>query len=59
MLDTAKNIVWTQTWDGKEHGIARLVKFDYEPVLLNGQSPVSLSRIVRNPSGILPALETP
>ena len=57
-LDTQHQVVWVDAWDGKKSGLPRLVKVDC--VLSNdGAQPVVLTRVIRNPAGHLPAVETP
>ena len=58
-LDKNQKLVWSEGWDEKNKGIPRLFKFDYTLSSAGNQSAVALSRVVRNPSGVLPVEETP
>lgn len=59
MQDAQHQLVWSSTWDGQTNGLPRLVKFDCTPQPPSGQSPMTLGRVIRNPSGALPTPKTP
>jgi type II secretory pathway pseudopilin PulG len=59
MLDAEGQFIWAPSWDGKKYGVPRFVKFDGAIAGLNGPSAMTLSRVIRNPAGNLPTLESP
>ncbi len=59
MVNAEGQLVWVESWDGDRHGVPRLVKLDYAVPLAVGQEPLRMSRMVRNPAGALPVLESP
>ena len=59
MLDAQKRLAWVESWDGKKYGVPRLVQFEFTLPAVGNQAPVHLSRVMRNPSGALPTMETP
>ncbi len=57
MLDAQQQLLWAEDWDGRTHGVPRLVRFDYTIPSSDSQAPIRMSRVFRNLSGSLPQLE--
>ena len=57
VLDPQGQRAWVNAWDGRAHGIPRLIKFDCTLPMSAGQTPVDFSRVMRNPAGTLPTME--
>ncbi|MDP3704135.1 MAG: type II secretion system protein GspJ [Candidatus Omnitrophota bacterium] len=50
---------WTASWDGEADGIPRLIKLEVTLPAIGAGQPITLSRVIRNPSGTLPKPEQP
>lgn len=60
MLNGATQAVeWVGQWDGAQYGVPRLVRVTCEVPAPASQGAITLSRVIRNPAGALPALENP
>lgn len=59
MMNEDDLLEWTASWDGEADGMPRLIKLEATlPATGTGQ-PITLSRVIRNPSGTLPKPEPP
>ncbi len=59
VLDAQGQPAWVPSWDGKTLGIPRLVKFDGAVPTTGAPGTFELSRVVRDPAGAMPKVETP
>lgn len=59
MLDEQQHLSWQPAWDGDVHGLPRLIAIDCTLPVKGSRPSIALSRVVRNPAGNLPQLESP
>ena len=59
MLGADQHLAWVEAWDGQQHGVPRLVRFDGTLPVTMTAAAMPISRVMRNPAGALPQQQTP
>lgn len=58
-LGADQHVAWVESWDGRQHGTPRLVRFDGAWPATTPIAAAPISRVMRNPSGALPKVDMP